>query len=1335
MTHTMTSLTGVALAAALISIAAEPSAVAQNRFYLSSDKVFAPGADVKVKLESKGVESLQFRLYRVGDPKAYFDAQRDLHRPKEEVAPATATSWSLMRQAVQIGVHKEVSELRSGMNRGVARQLRTVFPAVQQANTTGSSGGSLDTVVPVLKAYELLDIWDHALKKNSGWSYDQIAVPTSRPGVYLVEAVGGGQTAHTIVLVSHVAIVAKQSSTQLLVWAIDPASGDPRPGTKVTVQVRGQQKGQESTDSKGLARFDLGLTSSAVIYAEAEDSFTLLDPRFFPANLPNPRVYVYTERPVYRPGQTVYIKGFARDIKDEQFVLPGPSEAELEIVDPRGEVHSSVVAQVSERGSFDAQIELPQTPTHGTWTVFANVDGQRHAGEFKILAFVKPEVKLRVRLDKRAVRSGDKLSGDIVGAYFYGAPYPDAEVKITVSRTRFYIPWYVDADYSWYYSEAEYTNTRRETVLETTCTLNAAGECPFEAVTMAGSEDFSYIVEAVAQDPKGKTVVGVARASVTLGAFYLSIEQPSLVTKPGVAQTVRILAQGYDNTPVITNIDVVVRARHVAEDGVQETVEIMRKTIPSDDTGVAQFELSPERAGYYEIIAKARDDKNNLIEKEGFVFVSEEGSAVPLAPSDMQLVTDKKSYFAGETATILVLTPTPRAQVLFTVEGGDLYQAEVLQAKGHAAMIQVKISDKQTPNFFISATSIAAGQIYTRQRSVIVPPRDKLLKVEVAPDKPIVEPGDEVGFTVIVTDHAGKPVPDAEVVVGIVDEAIYSVSPEITVPIESFFYHRKRNDVRSNDSLSFRFFGSSRTPNAKHAGRYGKNPYAYGSLKPQEDDRTVFKDTAGWFPSLITDAEGRASAKVTLPDNLAAWRITARVMSKSTAVASGTGKIIAKKPIIVQVAFPRGLHEGDKGQGTIMVHNLTGKDQVFKLGLSFEAEAGSSASVTFDPESPLNAVEVANGSNKRISFTYTTAGTGGLKLIARAEAGVLSDGLQRDLKIAAWSRIARVHRAMRTHADAATATYELELPEGSTPAEASLQVSLLPSSLAAVRASLPYLMGFPYGCTEQTMSRFMPVLSAKKAMSAMAMKVEGIDQDLPKAIEAGLGRLSTLQHNDGGWGWWEEDNSDLWMTSWVLEGLAEAQSLGVKVSPDQIKRGVSFLEKRLSRGKASAWHRAHALLALARHGKGKPQMLASAVREDTPPQVLSLLLLAAHASEQAELVSTLQAQLVHSAATDESLPTWCSPNPNSASEDPTECTAVALLALAKSGAEQKVMGTAENYLMNQFTGTNFGTTRQTALVVRALSQVQQTVPTAEWSPRQRSPQVLLSRSCSPRNST
>src|SRR5262249_44220930 len=157
---------------------------------------------------------------------------------------------------------------------------------------------------------------------------------------------------------------------------------------------------------------------------------------------------------------------------------------------------------------------------------------------------------------------------------------------------------------------------------------------------------------------------------------------------------------------------------------------------------------------------------------------------------------------------VLVLAPQPDAKVLFTVEGGDLYQSQVLASKRHATLVKVEIGEKQTPNFFLGAVAVSGGQVFTKQRSVVVPPREQLLTVEGAPDKSAAQPKDKVRFTVHVADHRGKPVPEVEVALSVVDEAIYAVSPEIAVPLEAFFHHRKRNDVRTTDSVSYHFFGS-----------------------------------------------------------------------------------------------------------------------------------------------------------------------------------------------------------------------------------------------------------------------------------------------------------------------------------------------------------------------------------------------------------------------------------------------------------------------------------------------------------------------------------------------
>ena len=1285
------------------------------RFYLTTERVFAPGETAQVKVEARDVSSLEMRVYRIADPEAYFDAQRDLHRPREALQAPRPTAASLLRRGAQKGLGRKLAELRRELDAPGREAMRSALPELHREALAGADPVRPERSVPLLEGHTLVELWQEAVGEEGGWSYGIIDVPVREPGAYLVEGVAGDQAAHTVLLISEVALVTKQSASKLLVWAVDPASGDPRPETRVKVLVRGEVKGTKRTGRDGLATFELGLTSEPVIYGVRGESFTLLDPRFFPANLQEPRVYVYTERPVYRPGQTVFVKGFAREVVDERYVIPaaaasGEMKARLSVLDPRGQAYGALVAPVSARGSFEAELKLPDEPAHGTWTVLAEVGGRSHAGEFEVKAFVKPEVRLEVRVGDKLVRAGARVEGDVVGSYFFGAPYPGAEVKIAVTRTRFVVPWWVDAAYGWYYSEAEHRSTRREVVEESTCTLDERGACGFAFETEAGALDYTYVVEAVAADPGGRAVVGQAKVQVTRGAFRLSLEQPALVVAPGDAQELVVRAEDHGKNPVSTEVRVVVSGQHLGRDGVIERVQVLDQKVRTDAAGRAVVKVKPSRNGYYQVRAEARDEAGTELEAEGFLFASD-GGGVALAPGDLEVVTDKRSYFAGDTALVLVLAPSPEARVLFTVEGGELYRSEVLETRGHAALVKVEIGAKQTPNFYLSAVAVAGGQIFTRSRSVVVPPRERLLQVEVLAEPPQAQPGDTVELVVEVKDWRGKAVPGAEVALGVVDEAIYAITPEIAVPLEAFFYHRKRNDVRTADSLSFRFFGASRRAGEERASRARPSPWAFGSMKPQEEDRKLFQDTAGWFPSLVTGSEGRASAKLVMPDNLTSWRATARVVSPDTAVGTGTGKVVVKKPLMVRVAMPSLLVEGDAGEGALLVQNLGEQAGTFELELGFEAASGGPSArleVRFGAAEVPAPVRVAAGATERVPFRWKALEAGEVRLVARARGNGQADGLVARLQVAPWASMRRVSAAGRTSAERAVAAHVLELPAGARGAEAQLRVELFRGAWAVTEASLPYLVGFPYGCTEQTLSRFLPLLVAKTAVDRHGMAPPEALKELPAQVAAGLARLSKLQHEDGGWGWWEEGEGDPWMTAWVLEGFGEAKAAGVEVDEGVRSRGVTALEKRLASGKLAAHERAFALAALSRHGVHKPAMLERLLREPGSKELrasaLAHVALAAAAANKKELLDEARPRLLGlvSRSDDGELAWWGEGSPSRAEDHPLEATALALRALLAAGEQGETIAAAERFLLGAFDDERFGTTRQTALVLRAL---------------------------------
>jgi uncharacterized protein YfaS (alpha-2-macroglobulin family) len=1293
-----------------------------GRFYLSTERVFAPGQAPSVKLEANGLTSLDVRVYKLDDPRAWFDAQRDLHRPAVTHASPRPKTTALLSRGARFGLERLLLDVRKRFGDEGREALKGVVPDVHAAAMAGVSTTVPHEILPPLEGHALLDAWRVSLPARDGWVYDEVAIPVRDPGAYLVEALADGQVGYAVVLVSNVALVTKQSSTQLLVWAIDPASGEPRAGTKVTVQDGGKPVDEGRTDADGLVRFALGLKNTPVLYAENGASFTLLDPRFYSANLPEPRVYLFTERPVYRPAQEVFFKGFAREIVDERYEAPREGTAvNIVVTDPTGKsVHETMLA-LSDRGSFDGRFVLPPDVTMGTWQIVATIDDKRYAGQFKVMSYVKPEVRLTVRLDDKVARAGDQVAGQVEGAYFFGAPYRKAEVKLTLTRTRLHIPWYVDVDYAWYFSESEYQNTKREVLNEWTCVLDDQGFCPFEVATKADSEDFTYVVEAAALDPTGRTISGQTTLTVTEGAFRLAFDQTTLIRAPGYTESLVVVVEDHDRRPRAgTEVTLTVRARHATKDGEPETVEVLRETRAADADGRVNVDVKLTRGGYYEVTATAKDDRGTAITADTFIFASEGAGELPFSPPDVEIVTDKRSYFAGEKALVLVLAPEPAAHVLFTVEGGDLYRADVQRAKNHAFLATVDIGEKQTPNFFLSATTVSGGRVYTKQRSVVVPPREKLLVVEVSPDRTDAKPGESVDFTVTATDHAGKPAKDAEVALSVVDEAIYAVSPEIAVPLESFFHHRKRNDVRTEESVSFRFFGTSRGLRDVVTGDAQHRPFAFGSMKPQLDDvRKVFKDTAAFFPSLVTDGEGRARVSVLLPDNLTSWRATARVMSRATAVGMAVGHVRVKKPLIVRVALPPRLVEGDRGQGALVVQNLTdGPLSVDTSVVATSAAGGALALVRDGSDTAWPArIDVAANATVRLPLTYVAERAGALTVAAKASGGALSDALESAFVVESATTQGRVSVSGRVGSDRANEVHTLTLPSGTRLKDAVIEVELAPSALAAVERVLPHLVEFPYGCTEQTMSRFLPALAARAASArlsvpqdALLAKSAGAPLDaarLARVVDAGRERLMFLQRDDGGWGWWEEGGSDAFMTAWVLEGLAEAKSLGVVVDDARIASGADVLIAMLARAPLamSDETRALALYALARVGKPQISLVRTLAAKigDAHVVTTALVTLAAAESGDAALAKKLAARVATAALATANASSVDEAGIVRAEHHPTEALAWSTLALVKTGTANDVVTAATDAMLAHLESGAFGTTRQTALVVRAIA--------------------------------
>ena len=321
---------------------------------------------------------------------------------------------------------------------------------------------------------------------------------------------------------------------------------------------------------------------------------------------------------------------------------------------------------------------------------------------------------------------------------------------------------------------------------------------------------------------------------------------------------------------------------------------------------------------------------------------------------------------------------------------------------------------------------------------------------------------------------------------------------------------------------------------------------------PEPTLRKTFADTAAWEPGVVTDADGKATVKVTLPDNLTRWRATARGVSGPSLVGEGKAFVTARKDVLLRVDAPRFLVETDEAVIPSVVHNESGKELVRHAEDEGRRRRRSPARTAPSRwrRAPAACATAPSSSKARGRGPHRGRGhlpRGGDRV--EATLGAQPRGIR---------RIDGRSGSISTKAGDVVETF-LEVPERAVPGSARLTVALAPSLDTAILDALTYLDLYPYGCVEQTVHRFLPATWARSALVAVGSPDAKRLADLDAAIRAATGRLRNLANDDGSFGWFRGGSGDVTMTSFALLGLREAARLGAPGAQDLVNRTAAAL--------------------------------------------------------------------------------------------------------------------------------------------------------------------------------
>ena len=1039
---------------------------------------------------------------------------------------------------------------------------------------------------------------------------------------------------------------------------------------------------------------------------------------------------LFTDRPLYRPGETVRVKGIARRMTKGGVKLDAAKDGFLTVTYPRDAGTQELKIRVDARGAFDASFELPATMI-GDFRLRAWVAGAKEGeasgsldASFKVQEFQPNAFETRIVAPERFAPE-QKVAAEVSANYFFGSPVSDARVQWTLQ----YAPAGFGPDglggFNFGDDRAEGTKS---------LTLRGEGKLAAKLaieplLPRATGERFRGNLTVEVTDQNQQTVTE-SREFFREGAdFYLGIgENGGQVLRPAEDFIVRAVAVRPDGTPPPAPVAVkaeLVRVEHdtvrvqAAGKAVSFHTEKREKVIATADgrtlTPVRDGDewrvpagetarFKPGAAGDYVVRLTAQDAAGRAVRASSSFTVS---GTEPIAwdyrnAAQIDLTADKPEYRPGETARILLKTPISGEAWVSVERGESVLRAHRVKLTGNAPTLEIPLEAGDAPNVFVSVVLIRGADQSTRKFKIadyrygvcrlrVTDPTTRL-QVAVTPARPDVQPGREIETEVRVLDAKGAPVADAEVTFWAADDGILALTGYARPEPHDIFHHPFSLSVATGLTL---FDLLPEDPSDLTFANKGYLIGGGGPSGPAPKLRRDFPGTACWFPALRTDQDGRVKPRFTAPDALTRYRLVAVVHAGANRFGSGESSIGIRKPLMLLSALGPVANVGDEIVARAVVRNETGASGTAEIALELDATA-QPAKGALTAKIPLEKDE-----SRTVDFPVKLVAMGGASWKWSAQMAVngesFDDRMLASLKVG--SPVPVLRETYLTELDDKTndllAGVNPQLLEG----EGAVTVTLANTRLAGLGESAHQLLEYPYGCAEQLVSALIPWIVVKNLGPVLGDLGKNPKQ-VRQAIETGVEKIFALQTPSGGLAYWPGGREDsLFASAWAAVAFAELAKQNVPL-PGEWDRLLKYLSQELRdidklRDGDDLDQHALVLFALARGGRAEPAYCEklAARRGGLTREGRALLALAILESKGAPAFA-------------EGLLNPDLPAPESASwfGSATRERAVGLMAWTRCKPKAREVGRLTKELLGSRRGGHWRTTQENAWALLALSQ-------------------------------
>ena len=891
--------------------------------------------------------------------------------------------------------------------------------------------------------------------------------------------------------------------------------------------------------------------------------------------------YVYTERPIYRPGDNVNFKWILR-LRDSDWILYPPKKSRsalVKIFDSKNNEIFNKTLDITKFWSFNSSIPLDKNVPLGDYYLETqiipdnDIKRNRNRMNFSVLAYRKPEYRVELNYSKADFFNHDIISLDIEGSYYFWAPLIKAKFNWRAKTTDYFFNKFTDGWYSFALEDSWcWWDCERKSSLVTTWSgfLDESGKSNIKFPINIDDKGLWQIVsvEVDVSDPNNQVVSNRLSVPVHKSSVYVGINSEDYVVKPGQEAIFNIVTL----TPaweLIAWQDVLLKLfsrtwnsiRKKSVDGryyydnEPKDEYISEIKVETNEDWKTNAKIKIPRGGQYRIIAETKDERNRV--HKAWTSLYSWSSAYVNWPHNnhdrIDVIADKPEYAVGDIAKLLVKSPYQWTWVkaLITVERENIIRKELIDVTSNAQVFDIKITEDLIPNAYVSVVIIKPRSWETFNENgldtwapafkigynkLLVETVRKKINLTLETDKKKYGPWETVTVKLLAKDYNGDP-QEVEFSLWVVDMSVLALTGFQMPDLIKRFYAQRPLWVMTSELLTFLLE------------RFKPWSKWWGWSDPETKKRGNFKDTAYWNPVINTDENGKAQIQFKLPDNLTTWKLLAiwsTINSNFWAIAE---EIIETKKVILRPVRPRFAVVWDEIYLAAIVHNYLDEDAKFRVSLR-------GSWFTIQEKAELD-IEIWKNDSKKVYFPIKVKPWEKITLNFLADSRFAHDEVEESIPVFAFWTPQSVATSWLT--DSITEE-KLLVPSRSDASIGSLSISISPTLASYLPKWLEYLVRFPYGCAEQTISKLFPNVALSQLNNFDAFEI--VDKkELEFNIIAWLEKLYSFQRSDWGFGYWEGSMESFpYLSAYILYAFNKIKWANYSVDENSINNAISYLQ-------------------------------------------------------------------------------------------------------------------------------------------------------------------------------